>query len=137
MENTAPDLPPVPGQQPAAGRDHKYILHGTLTLLAGIDLWNGEVLGLVPDRHRSAESIEFLRLAEAHYPVEAHIRMVLDNHSAHISRETRAYLGTIPNRFEFHPRLVAESDRILLRESAQDLAPCGTGQVQRRTESLH
>jgi transposase len=26
---------------------------------------------------------------------------VLDNHSAHISRETRAYLASVPNRFEF------------------------------------
>ena len=101
MENTAPDLPPVPGQQPTVGRDHEYIRHGTLTLLAGIDLWNGEVLGLVRERHRSAEFIEFLRLADAHYPAEARIRMVLDNHSAHISQETRAYLATIPNRFEF------------------------------------
>jgi transposase len=100
-ENTAPDLPPIPGEQPALGRDHEYIRHGTLTLLAGIDLWNGEVLGLVRERHRSAEFIEFLRLADAHYPAEARIRMVLDNHSAHISRETRAFLGTRPNRFEF------------------------------------
>ncbi len=101
IENTAPDLPPVPGQQAAVGRDHEYIRHGTLSLLAGIDLWNGDVLGLVRDRHRSAEFIEFLRLADAHYPAEARIRMVLDNHSAHISRETRAYLATLPNRFEF------------------------------------
>jgi len=101
IENTAPDLPPVPGQQPTLGRDHEYIRHGTLTLLAGIDLWNGEVLGLVRERHRSAEFIEFLRLADAHYPPEARIRMVLDNHSAHISRETRGYLDTRPNRFEF------------------------------------
>ncbi len=27
--------------------------------------------------------------------------MILDNHSAHISKETRAYLATRPNRFEF------------------------------------
>ena len=100
-ENTAPDLPPIPGEQPTLGRDHEYIRHGTLTLLAGIDLWNGEVLGLVRERHRSAEFIEFLCLADAHYPAEARIRMVLDNHSAHISRETRAFLGTRPNRFEF------------------------------------
>jgi len=101
LENTAPDLPPVPGPHAAVGRDHKYIRHGTLSLVAGIDLWNGEVLGLVRDRHRSAEFIEFLRLADAHYPAEARIRMVLDNHSAHISRETRAFLATVPNRFEF------------------------------------
>src|SRR2546428_2734318 len=29
------------------------------------------------------------------------IRIVLDNHSAHISKETRSYLATAPNRFEF------------------------------------
>jgi len=101
LDNTAPDLPPVPGQHQAVGRDHEYVRHGTLSLLAGIDLWSGEVLGLVRERHRSAEFIEFLRLAHAHYPTEARIRMVLDNHSAHISRETRAYLATVPNRFEF------------------------------------
>jgi transposase len=101
LENTAPDLPPVPGQHAMVGRDHEYVRHGTLSLLAGIDLWNGEVLGLVRDRHRSAEFIEFLRLADAHYPAEARIRMVLDNHSAHISRETRTFLAAVPNRFEF------------------------------------
>lgn len=101
IENTAPDLPPVPGQYAALGRDHEYIRHGTLSLLAGIDLWNGEVLGLVRERHRSREFIEFLHLANAHYPFSARIRLVLDNHSAHISRETRAYLATVPNRFEF------------------------------------
>ena len=36
---------------------------------------------------------------DAHYPVEAQIRLILDNHSAHISKETRAYLATRPNRF--------------------------------------
>ena len=101
LENTAPDLPPVPGKHAAVGRDYEYIRHGTLSLLAGIDLLSGEVLGLVRKRHRSAEFIEFLKLANAHYPAGARIRLVLDNHSAHISKETRAFLGTLPNRFEF------------------------------------
>ena len=101
LENTAPDLPPVPGRHPTVDRDHEYVRHGTLSLLAGIDLWNGEVLGLVRERHRSAEFIEFLRLLDARYPAEARIRLVLDNHSAHISRETRTFLGPRPNRFEF------------------------------------
>lgn len=101
IENTAADLPPVPGKHSAIGRDHEYIRHGTLSLLAGIDLVSGEVLGLVRPRHRSAEFIEFLKLADAHYPAGARIRLVLDNHSAHISKETRAFLGTLPNRFEF------------------------------------
>jgi len=101
IENTAPDLPPVPGKHSAVGRDHEYIRHGTLSLLAGIDLLSGEVLGLVRKRHRSAEFIEFLQLADGHYPAGARIRIVLDNHSAHISKETRSFLSTRPNRFEF------------------------------------
>ena len=51
--NTAPDLPPVPGRHAQVGRDHEYKRHGTVSLLAGIDLLQGEVLGLVRDRHRS------------------------------------------------------------------------------------
>src|SRR5438874_12223947 len=101
IQNTAPDLPPVPGVHATISRDHEYIRHGTLSLLAGIDLLSGEVLGLVRDRHRSAEFIEFLRMTDAHYPSDARIRIVLDNHSAHISKETRAYLVTVPNRFAF------------------------------------
>jgi transposase len=99
--NTAPDLPPVPERHATRSRDHEYERHGTLSLLAGIDLLRGEVLGLVRERHRSAEFIEFLQRAHAHYPAPARIRVVLDNHSAHISRETQAYLASVPNRFEF------------------------------------
>jgi transposase len=101
LDNTAPDLPPVPGKHRTIGRDHEYVRHGTLSLLAGIDLISGEVLGLVRKKHRSAEFVEFLKLANAHYPTGARIRIVLDNHSAHISKETRAFLATLPNRFEF------------------------------------
>ena len=101
ISNTAPDLPPTPGTHPALGRDHEYKRHGTVSLLAGIDLLNGHVLGVVRDRHRSREFIEFLKLANQHYPEGARVRVILDNHSAHISKETRAYLTTVPNRFEF------------------------------------
>ena len=43
-------------------RDHEYKRHGTLTLMAGIDLLTGHVHALVKERHRSREFIEFLRL---------------------------------------------------------------------------
>jgi len=99
--NTAPDLPPVPGRYRTWGRDHEYERYGTLSLLAGIDLLSGEVMGLVRERHRSAEFVEFLQLADQRYPAGYRIRLVLDNHSAHISKETRGYLATVPNRFEF------------------------------------
>ena len=101
IENTGPDLLPVPGQHETVSRDHEYVRHGTVSLLAGIDLLTGKVHGLVADRHRSREFVQFLERVDDAYPGTAKIRMVLDNHSAHISKETRAYLATVPNRFEF------------------------------------
>ncbi|WP_312018078.1 IS630 family transposase [Bradyrhizobium sp. sBnM-33] len=101
IATTAPDLPPKPGVHATFARDHEYKRHGTLSLLAGIDLLTGKVHALVKDRHRSREFIELLRLIDAAYPPNTAIKLILDNHSAHISRETRAWLATRPSgRFE-------------------------------------
>ncbi len=99
IENTAPDLPPVPGKYPTWSRDHEYKRHGTLSILAGVDLHNGEVFAQVHPRHRSREFILLLKELDEHYPKECTIRVILDNHSAHISKETMAYLASRPNRF--------------------------------------
>jgi transposase len=102
IATTAPDLPPVPGVHATFARDHEYRRHGTLSLLAGIDLLTGKVHALVRDRHRSREFIEFLKLLDAAYPAHTAIKLILDNHSAHISRETRTWLAARPHRrFEF------------------------------------
>jgi transposase len=99
---TAPDLPPKPHAHEAFGRDHEYVRHGTLSLLAGIDLVTGRVHALVRDRHRSREFIEFLELLDAAYPADTAIKVILDNHSAHVSKETKAWLATQPEgRFTF------------------------------------
>jgi transposase len=42
-----------------------------------------------------------LKELDRYYPPEAQIRVALDNHSAHISQETRTYLATRPNRFVY------------------------------------
>jgi transposase len=101
IANTAPDLPPVPGKHACTSRDHEYVRLGTLSLLAGIDLLSGQVHGLVVERHRSREFIEFLQLLDRYYAPGMRLRIVLDNHSAHVSKETRAFLAIVPNRFEF------------------------------------
>lgn len=98
---TGPDLPPVPSVHPTHTREFEYVRYGTLSLLAGIDLSTGYVHGLVTERHRSREFIDFLRIIDDYYPSTIRIRVILDNHSAHISKETRAFLATRPNRFEF------------------------------------
>jgi transposase len=95
--NTTPDLPPVPGTHPTTQRDHEYKRHGTVTLMAGIDLLTGTVHALVKDRHRSREFIEFLKILDTAYPAATAIKVILDNHSAHISRETKTWLAAQPD----------------------------------------
>jgi transposase len=101
LKNIAPDLLPVPHEHAAISRDYEYKRLGTISLLAAIDLHTGKVIPLLKDRHRSKEFTEFLDLLDDSYPKSWKIRLVLDNHSAHISKETQAYLKKKPERFEF------------------------------------
>ena len=102
IENTAPDLPPQPGSHPTFARDHEYKRHGTLSLLAGIDLLTGKVHACIEDRHRSREFVGFLKRLDAAYPADTAIKLILDNHSAHISKETKAWIASQPEgRFSF------------------------------------
>ena len=99
IANVAPDLPPRPNQYPQIARDHEYKRLGTASILAGIDLHDGHVFAQVQRRHRSREFIGLLKEIDAYYPLDAQIRIILDNHSSHISQETRAYLATRLGRF--------------------------------------
>jgi transposase len=101
IANTAPDLPPVPGKHATLARDHEYKRLGTCSILAALDLHSGHVVGHVERRHRSREFIALLKDLDRYYPAECTIRLVLDNHSAHISKETRAFLASKPNRFKY------------------------------------
>jgi transposase len=102
IATTAPDLPPEPGVHATFAREHEYVRHGTVSLLAGIDLVTGKVHALAKDRRRIREFIEFLELLDAAYPAHTAIKLILDNHSADLSKETRAWLASQPaHRFEF------------------------------------
>jgi transposase len=101
LANTAPDLPPVPGQHPTVARDHEYQRLGTASILAALDLHTGHVTARVERRHRRREFIGLLQDLDRYYPPDCTIRLVLDNHSAHLSKETQAYLNTRPNRFKY------------------------------------
>jgi transposase len=98
---TTPDRPPAPGQYASHLRDYEYERLGTVSLLAGLDLHSGRIMETVSDTHKSADFIDFLKKLDGAYPEHQKIRLVLDNHSAHISRETRSYLDTVPQRFVF------------------------------------
>jgi len=99
IRNTTPDLPPIPGKHMQIARDYEYERLGTLSLLAALDLHTGHVIGQVHERHRSREFIQLLKELDEYYPADCTIRIILDNHSSHISKETMKYLTTRPNRF--------------------------------------
>ncbi|NPV54934.1 MAG: IS630 family transposase [Firmicutes bacterium] len=72
-----------------------------MSLLVGLDIQSGVIHGLVRERHRSREFIELLEKIDTYYPQDWIIKVICDNHSAHISKETRAYLKGHQGRFEF------------------------------------
>ena len=83
-------------------RDYEYVRKGTLSLLAGIDLLTGEAIPLISESHKSSDFINFLKILDAKYPEGDSIRLILDNHSANTSKETKRYLATLPEgRFVF------------------------------------
>lgn len=97
------DRSSIPKTDKSSGyqRDYEYVRLGTLSLLAAIDLISGEAIPLVSETHKSSDFVTFLKKLDEKYPKGDIIRIILDNHSAHTSKETQEYLNMIPGRFEF------------------------------------
>ena len=142
IATTAPDLPPKPGVHATFARDYEYKRHGTLSLLAGIDLLTGKVHALVRDRHRSREFIEFLKRLDAAYPAGTPIKLILDNHSAHIiernqSLARRSTTWTLRVHLHAQAWFVAESHRGLFLQ-VRSLGPAPhPGHLKARAQGTH
>ena len=99
--NKHPDLMPVVDEYPTISRDYEYVRHGTLSLLAGIDLLTGIIHYQVREKHRSAEFVDYLKMIDSYYPKKLKIVVILDNLKVHTSKETQKYLESVPQRFHF------------------------------------
>lgn len=133
IENTAPDLPPLPGKHATVYRDHEYVRHGTLSLLAGIDLVTGEVIATVEDKHRSQEVINFLKNL---IPI-IQIRNVSSSYWITIAHTLPRRRGPIWLRFPIASNLslpqawlLVEHRRILLWQTCPDSPPWDQGQIE-------
>lgn len=101
IANKYPDYNPT-AENGYIRRDYEYVRFGTLSLLEGIDLLTGEAIPLVSQTHKSSDFIKFLKILDAKYPEGNTIRLILDNHSTHTSKETRQFLAALPeDRFVF------------------------------------
>jgi transposase len=98
---TTVDDEPMTKDHGFIARDSDYVRHGTVSLLAGLNLITGEVIPLVRETHNSTDFIDFLKIVDERYSDAERIRLVLDNFKAHSSKQVMEYLESRPNRFVF------------------------------------
>lgn len=75
----------------------EYFRHGTLSLMAALEVGSGKVLGAPVDRHTSAEFVAFLDGLVASQPKGKEIHIILDNLSTHKTALVRDFLTRNPN----------------------------------------
>ena len=124
LSTSAPDLPPVPGRHAAVSRDQHYVRHGTVSILAGVDLHDGHIIARVHDRHCSREFVEPLKEMDAYSPSESVIR---GDHG--VLGESS---GEIRLRTHTHARIMVESDRGGILEDEPNVPAAHTGELEGR-----
>jgi transposase len=101
LAQKTPDRPPMPGQHASPTRGLRIQTAGNRFVAGGLDLHRGTVAEIVSETHKSKDFIELLKKLDAAYPSVTTLRLILDNHSAHISKETQRYLASRAQRFQF------------------------------------
>lgn len=100
LERTQPILPLRPGIPER--QTHDYHRHGTTTLFAALNVADGKVIGDCKDQHKSGDYISFLEKLDRKLPKGKILHIVIDNYSAHKSKEVRDFLDERKERFVEH-----------------------------------
>ncbi|HET8657712.1 MAG TPA: IS630 family transposase [Micromonosporaceae bacterium] len=86
---------PVRAGRPAR-REFEYRRHGTVSLMAAMDVATGKVHPKIISRNDSATFIAFLEELDQAIDKNLRIHLVIDNGSSHTSKATRAWLAAHP-----------------------------------------
>jgi len=89
-----PEIPLRPGH--AARREFEYVRHGTVSVIAAMDVATGEVVTRRIGRNTSAAFTAFLAMLDEHIDPALRIHLILDNGSSHTARATKAWLKAHP-----------------------------------------
>ena len=92
LERTQPILPlraGVPERQ-----SHDYYRHGTTTLYAALDVITGKIIGDCNDTHKGKDFIAFLSLIDRKTPKGKVLHIIVDNYSAHKTKQVTEYLAS-------------------------------------------
>ncbi|MET0416420.1 MAG: IS630 family transposase [Actinoplanes sp.] len=94
-----------PGQAAAPGRaarqEFEYVRHGTVSIIAALDVQTGQALTEPILRNDSATFQRFLSMLDTVIDPAKQIHVVLDNGSSHVAKATRAWLAAHP-RWHVH-----------------------------------
>jgi transposase len=90
LDRLDPVLPLSPGRVERHG--FEYYRHGTLSLYAALDVKTGKVHGKTAARHTSQEFVDFLEQVARQCQPKQEIHIILDNLSAHKTKEVAAFL---------------------------------------------
>ena len=102
LDRLDPVLPLSPGRAERHG--FEYYRHGTLSLYAALDVKTGKVHGMTAARHTTLEFIAFLEGLVERTGWAEEIHVVLDNLSAHKTKDVERFLAEHPRvRFHFTP----------------------------------
>ena len=89
-----PPEPPRPGR--LARREFEYVLHGTVSVIAALQVATGQVVAEPIARNDSVTFTGFLHRLDQCTDPRLSIHLVMDNGSSHTSRATRAWIATHP-----------------------------------------
>ena len=89
-----PQIPARPGRD--ARREFEYVRHGTVSIIAAMNVTTGEVIAERIDNNDSAAFTGFLAMLHQMIPPPLRIHLIMDNGSSHTSAATRAWLAARP-----------------------------------------
>ena len=112
LDRLDPVLPLSPGRAERHG--FEYYRHGTLSLYAALDVKTGQVQGMTAGRHTSKEFVAFLEGLVERTGWAQEIHVVLDNLSAHKTKEVQCFLAEHP-QVRFHSLRANMSETLLDR----------------------
>ena len=102
LDRNDPVLPLSPGRAERHG--FEYYRHGTLSLYAALEVKSGQVHGKTAARHTSQEFVGFLEDLVRPSRRGQQIHIILDNLSAHKTKQVEQFLTAHPNvHFHFTP----------------------------------
>jgi len=93
LQRKYPHKGPMPGKIELI--EHEYIRHGTCCLTAGLEVATGDIIGMLSQRRRAEEFVQFIEWIANCYRDAEKIHLVLDNLNTHYHQSVCRVIANI------------------------------------------